>query len=600
MNNLSYILLWVAVYGAISLLLFRVLPRRASLPSAVKALLSPWVIVVAGTALRFLLWWLLPEFGIGAAGGLTARMRYTSLLMEGACIWWIAVLAADRGLPRWLSLFYAFGPLSLFAWYHGWSSLSLCFCLLGALVCLAPQRRKTHWLGFLLLGLGLCTNVVAGFLVPLLVSKQNRRWLPLTAVPLVLYAMGLMPQGWLPFGETMEFAPAGARLHAWFIENRLDTATWYLADLLRLPSVRWPALAALGLAGAAVGAGLLTMKDDRAGVVTAAWMWLLVLVPGLDWTHLVLPAAFLPLFPQRSWLLVLALAGSRAFGVDGEWLYDNWVYAGFWLPLLSLFAYDCWRQVKPSGRLQTTPQSLDIVVPTLNEAPRLPGFFDKLETAVDALDDLPVRVVVVDAGSSDSTVALARERGVHVLTEAPLGRGRQLARGIAAGNGQLVLMLHADAGIQPDALTRLRRQLRRHPGIEWGALGHVYAERPWRLRLIEFSNRARLHLGGVAFGDQGIFVRRDALDRIGGMPPVKLMEDIELSLRLTGHNCRVSLGAGLVVSTRHWRKSGYCSYMKEVLRLSFKYLLRRMLGADIIPLTNTLYDQYYGPADVPE
>ena len=42
----------------------------------------------------------------------------------------------------------------------------------------------------------------------------------------------------------------------------------------------------------------------------------------------------------------------------------------------------------------------------------------------------------------------------------------------------------------------------------------------------------RSRLTGICTGDQAIFVRRSAFERLGGYPEIALMEDIELTRRL--------------------------------------------------------------------
>jgi hypothetical protein len=114
------------------------------------------------------------------------------------------------------------------------------------------------------------------------------------------------------------------------------------------------------------------------------------------------------------------------------------------------------------------------------------------------------------------------------------------------------------------------------------------------MKLIEFSNRFRFHVGGIAFGDQGIFVRRLCLDRVGGVPRIRLMEDVELSLRLLQCPGRHDLGNSLTVSTRRWQRKKFTGYTLQVLRLVTEYLIRRRAGADIAILTDRMYATYYG------
>src|SRR5262245_15783845 len=86
---------------------------------------------------------------------------------------------------------------------------------------------------------------------------------------------------------------------------------------------------------------------------------------------------------------------------------------------------------------------VSVVIPTLNAAETLFRPLADLQAA-----DIVKEVIVVDGGSRDETVSLARARGVYVI-EAPRGRGTQLAAGVAAATGDWLLFLHADCRLDP-------------------------------------------------------------------------------------------------------------------------------------------------------
>ncbi|MCU1283071.1 MAG: hypothetical protein JWM53_6617, partial [bacterium] len=72
------------------------------------------------------------------------------------------------------------------------------------------------------------------------------------------------------------------------------------------------------------------------------------------------------------------------------------------------------------------PLIVDAVIPALDEEQALPGVLRELAaTSVR-------RVVVVDNGSRDATIAVARAGGAHVVAEAHRGYGAACLRGIAA------------------------------------------------------------------------------------------------------------------------------------------------------------------------
>ena len=91
--------------------------------------------------------------------------------------------------------------------------------------------------------------------------------------------------------------------------------------------------------------------------------------------------------------------------------------------------------------------SLSVVIPTLNAA-------ETLSATLAVLRCLPLvdEVVVVDGGSIDATIALARAAGVQVVA-AQQGRGTQLAAGAASASGNWLLFLHADCRLETNWAT---------------------------------------------------------------------------------------------------------------------------------------------------
>ena len=230
---------------------------------------------------------------------------------------------------------------------------------------------------------------------------------------------------------------------------------------------------------------------------------------------------------------------------------------------------------------------ISVIIPVLNEAPRLPVLLQQVVHVLPGAE-----IVVVDGGSTDgSPEAAAGTPGVRVLT-APRGRAGQMNAGAAAACGETFLFLHADTHLPPEAARVLREALGDVAVV--GGRFDVRLDNP-RLpyRVIETLINWRSRLTGIATGDQALFVRAAAFRALGGFPDIPLMEDVEFSRRLKRAGRLAPLRARVVTAARKWERDGIWWTILLMWSLRFLYLL----GAD----PARLHRRYYGePAAGPE
>src|SRR5262249_11854299 len=67
---------------------------------------------------------------------------------------------------------------------------------------------------------------------------------------------------------------------------------------------------------------------------------------------------------------------------------------------------------------------------------------------------------------------------------------------------------------------------------------------------------ARVRLTRIAYGDQGLFLRREQFQQLGGFPPVAFMEDVFFSRTLRRHGLVAVAENAVLVSDRRWRNTG--------------------------------------------
>jgi len=187
------------------------------------------------------------------------------------------------------------------------------------------------------------------------------------------------------------------------------------------------------------------------------------------------------------------------------------------------------------------------VIPVLNEGDTIASCLAQLR------QQLPTaRLVVVDGGSDDDTVELARPH-CNILLEGPRGRARQMNQGAAAADADYLFFLHADTRLElgPRELEGLLDQAPR-----WGFFKLRLSGDRWPFRVIEGFINARSRLTSIGTGDQVLFARRDVFAAAGGFDDIPLMEDVALCKRLRAQ-CRPHIASPAVVtSSRRWEEGG--------------------------------------------
>ena len=192
--------------------------------------------------------------------------------------------------------------------------------------------------------------------------------------------------------------------------------------------------------------------------------------------------------------------------------------------------------------------SISIIIPTLNEAGDIGQTLARIPRSE------KVEILVVDGGSSDNTVEIAKTSGARVLTAAPSKAG-QMNAGAAEAAGDVFLFLHADTWLPPNFAAKVRAAVSRQKN-QAGAftLGINSAAR--RIKFIEYMANRRARLFKLPYGDQALFVHRDMFFEIGGFPEYPIMEDFEFVRRLKKKTKITILPESVETSPRRWHNFG--------------------------------------------
>jgi rSAM/selenodomain-associated transferase 2 len=211
--------------------------------------------------------------------------------------------------------------------------------------------------------------------------------------------------------------------------------------------------------------------------------------------------------------------------------------------------------------------TLTIIVPVLDEAALIEGAL----TALSACRVRGAEVIVVDGGSRDPTMDVARPLADRTVS-APRGRAAQMNAGAAAARGDVLMFLHVDTALPPEA-DRLVIDRLQASGRSWGRFDVAIAGQSPLLPLVARMMNLRSRLTGIATGDQAMFVTRAAFAQAGGFPDIPLMEDIALSARLKRLGPPLCLAERATTSGRRWDRHGVVRTVLTMWCLRLAYSL---------------------------
>ncbi len=223
-----------------------------------------------------------------------------------------------------------------------------------------------------------------------------------------------------------------------------------------------------------------------------------------------------------------------------------------------------------------TTTRLSIVIPALNEAETIGDLIDHLNTM--AKHPNLLEIIVVDGGSTDDTIALAKAKKTTVVTS-PKGRAKQMNTGAYIANSNILYFLHADSFPPEHYDDLILAEVAKNNGA--GCFRMRFDSNHWWLRLAswftKFSWRA------CRGGDQSQFITTQLFKQLGGFDEKFIVyEDNDLINKLYAINEFVVINKILTTSARRYRENG-------TWKLQYHYLaiyLKKWMGASAAELND--------------
>jgi len=204
-----------------------------------------------------------------------------------------------------------------------------------------------------------------------------------------------------------------------------------------------------------------------------------------------------------------------------------------------------------------------IVIPVLNEQDRINSLIEHVHSQG---YEGACEIIVADGDPQGGTIKAIRDENVTSITS-PKGRASQMNAGAELSHGEVLIFLHADTKLPPNALEKISQVLEdvKYMG---GAFDLGIGSDSLLLKYIAARARLRSRLNRIPYGDQAIFIRRSYFNKIGRFKDVPLMEDVELMRRIKKRGDKIFILRDRVkTSARRWENEGiiYTTLKNQVL-----------------------------------
>jgi len=222
---------------------------------------------------------------------------------------------------------------------------------------------------------------------------------------------------------------------------------------------------------------------------------------------------------------------------------------------------------------------ISIIIPTFNEANNLPLLLSDL-----SILQKDGEILIVDCGSEDKTIDVAKIYGATVYSSKERNRGLQLDLGAKNSKGEWLIFLHADTRLTHYWFNKVKSVLK-------GDKNFIYYfkfkinDKKIIFRFLEILVNFRSQFFKQPYGDQGLIIHRSIYLRNNGFKKIPLMEDVDFLRRLNNKKNLRQLNLPIFTSSRKWERTNIF-----LQALKNWHLRRRWLKGES---TKSIYSDYY-------
>lgn len=217
-----------------------------------------------------------------------------------------------------------------------------------------------------------------------------------------------------------------------------------------------------------------------------------------------------------------------------------------------------------------------IIVPTYNEEENIKKFQNNLSKLEGDFE-----IIFSDGFSTDRTYDLIKYKKIRQAKY----RSNQMNEAVKYAQGDILWFLHADSMVDPLSIKKIEES-------DLDAVGCFklkFDKKNLLLKMIEIGSNLRVDIRKIAFGDQGIFIKKSLFERLGGYKPIPLMEDYEFSIMLKENDIAIKrLNTPITTSSRRYMKNGILKTNRMMHKLQKTYRKARKKG-----YVNKIIDDIY-------
>jgi len=187
----------------------------------------------------------------------------------------------------------------------------------------------------------------------------------------------------------------------------------------------------------------------------------------------------------------------------------------------------------------------------------------------------PTEIIVANT-VGESAARKVQSLDVNLIECSSDDRSEALNCGAKAAKGEVLLFLAADS-LVPRRFAESIWWALRDPRVVGGAFDFEFDPYPYThgathnaLDAVHLLNRIRFRWTGNFVIEQGIFVRREVFDKIGGFQRVQKLEDLYFSRAMKRRGRTAVLGPPMLASPRRFLRNGVIKqFVSDLLMLAF-------------------------------